>query len=181
MEILKYINDNFDSWYENRSVACIKAVEFAKIERDPKAVYSKVHAMIKIMEDYNKTKKKPNDPMWEDKKFLLLLKKICEKSKERKEEDDEIKEDETSEETITTSNTDQERPKLWTDRERMDTDDDVIDIEKTDKFKLFDAKLKEYNELPAQINKLRSDLKEMEIKLREKEERFKTLKVIFDD
>src|SRR3954454_7106240 len=97
-DILKFLNENFDSWCENRNAACARAVEVAKIERDPKAIYNKVHTMMKTMEDYSKTKKKPNDPIWEDKKIWSLLKKIYERSKERKEEENEIRE--PSEETV---------------------------------------------------------------------------------
>src|SRR6266480_755597 len=86
-DILRYINENFDEWCENRNTACTKATEAAGIDRDPKAVYNKVHNMLKTVENFHKTKKRPNDPMWEDNKIWNLLKKVYERLKERKEEE----------------------------------------------------------------------------------------------
>jgi hypothetical protein len=207
MTILKYLNENFESWYENRNAACSKATEAGNIGRDPKAVYNKIHTMLKTLEEYDKTKKKPNDPVWEDKKIIGLLRKISDKSKE-KEEDKRAQSEETVRQEITSPRYDDFKllliihrlqfmffrfstdPRPWYDAlpdqstSHMDTDE-VIDIDRFDKMKLFDAKLKEYQDLPTQISQLRSELREMEEKVREKEEqarekeeRYKTL-VIF--
>jgi hypothetical protein len=84
LDILKYIHDNFELWYENHINACVKAMEAANITtRDAKSVYNKVHNMIKVIKEHDVTQKLPNDPIWENKKIFNLLKGICKKTKEK--------------------------------------------------------------------------------------------------
>src|SRR4051812_29021475 len=90
IKVLKYINDNFDTWFENRKSTCANAITAVNLEdRDARSVYNKLYTLIKPMEDYLKTKKKsnPRDIIWENKRIHSLLKEIC-KKKEKRERDE---------------------------------------------------------------------------------------------
>ncbi len=86
-KILTYINNNFDLWFNNHGSTCAKAIETYNINRDAKSVYNKIHNMIKVMEDYIRTRKKTNayNTILDNKKIYNLLKEICKKTKEKRE------------------------------------------------------------------------------------------------
>ncbi|GBC08638.1 hypothetical protein RclHR1_08280006 [Rhizophagus clarus] len=87
IKILSFLNHNFDLWYKNRQDACVEAVKAANIDRDGKSVYNKVHSMIKAMEHFLRTHKKPRTCfiIRENRIVRGLVKKICQKTKERNE------------------------------------------------------------------------------------------------
>jgi hypothetical protein len=86
IKILKFLNNNFDLWYKSHQDACVEAVKAVNINRDSKSVYNKVHAMIKAMDNFLKTRKKPKNCsiIRENRIIRGLVKEICCKTRERK-------------------------------------------------------------------------------------------------
>jgi hypothetical protein len=85
--VLTCINDNFDIWLDNHKNACNKAIKETNINRDVKAIYTKVNNMIKAMEEYHDTRRKSPSCgiMWEDKNIYDLVENMYIKTKEKKE------------------------------------------------------------------------------------------------
>ncbi|CAG8574517.1 2411_t:CDS:2 [Rhizophagus irregularis] len=50
--VLTFLNENFDLWSVNHLDASNKAIKETNINRDGKALYSKIYNMVKAMEDY---------------------------------------------------------------------------------------------------------------------------------
>jgi hypothetical protein len=101
--VLTYLNDNFDMWYENRVSACSKAIDETNINRDERALYNKIHTMIKAMEDHlNEGKKSTSCAiMWEENnKIYDLVKDMYDKTQSY----DKTKEKKKIEENQVTSN-----------------------------------------------------------------------------
>ncbi|GES79994.1 hypothetical protein GLOIN_2v1848242 [Rhizophagus clarus] len=87
IKILSFLNNNFDLWYKNRQDACVEAVKAVNINRDGKSVYNKVHSMIKAMEHFLRTRRRPKTCfiIRENRIIRGLVKQICQKTKERNE------------------------------------------------------------------------------------------------
>uniref|UniRef100_U9SWV2 Uncharacterized protein n=1 Tax=Rhizophagus irregularis (strain DAOM 181602 / DAOM 197198 / MUCL 43194) TaxID=747089 RepID=U9SWV2_RHIID len=47
IEVLTFINDNFDLWNASPPIACSKAIEATNINRDSTSVYKKIHSLIR--------------------------------------------------------------------------------------------------------------------------------------
>ncbi|CAB4389438.1 unnamed protein product [Rhizophagus irregularis] len=91
IKILSYINNNIDMWCTNHLNACLKAIEATNNnKRDAKAVYNKIHSLIKAMDEFLKTGKKAQtcSIIWEETKIHDLVRKIYVKTKDRKKKDD---------------------------------------------------------------------------------------------
>ncbi|CAG8574586.1 2416_t:CDS:2 [Rhizophagus irregularis] len=76
IKILSYINNNIDMWCTNHLNACLKAIEATNNnKRDAKAVYNKIHSLIKAMDEFLKTGKKAQtcSIIWEETKIHDLL------------------------------------------------------------------------------------------------------------
>lgn len=85
IKILTFLNNNFGLWYKSHQDACVEAVKAVNINRDGKSVYNKVHSMIKAMEHFLKTHRKPRTCyiIRENRVIRGLVKEICYKTKER--------------------------------------------------------------------------------------------------
>ncbi|PKY54831.1 hypothetical protein RhiirA4_502575 [Rhizophagus irregularis] len=85
IKILTFLNKNFNLWYKNHQDACVEAVKAVNINRDGKSVYNKVHSMIKAMEHFLRTRRKPKTCyiIRENKTIRGLVKEICYKTRER--------------------------------------------------------------------------------------------------
>ncbi|RGB35084.1 hypothetical protein C1646_700429 [Rhizophagus diaphanus] len=84
VEVLKFLNNNFNKWFENHMEACTAASENTNIDRDASSIYSKVHTLIKDMENSIEADRSPTcNILRESKKISKLVKKICIKTKER--------------------------------------------------------------------------------------------------
>ncbi|CAB4440362.1 unnamed protein product [Rhizophagus irregularis] len=51
VKVLKFLNNNFNKWFENHMEACTAASKNTNIDRDASSIYSKVHTLIKDMEN----------------------------------------------------------------------------------------------------------------------------------
>ncbi|RIA81388.1 hypothetical protein C1645_790546 [Glomus cerebriforme] len=87
-KVLRFLEKNFDLWYENHQDACVKAIEVTGIDRDSNSVYRKIQTMIKDMDYTLRTRRKSTCAIIRENKTIRdLLKNICEKSKERDEKE----------------------------------------------------------------------------------------------
>jgi hypothetical protein len=86
VKVLKFLNNNFDKWYESHLEACASASESANIDRDVASVYSKVHSLIKDMESSIEADRSPTCTiLLQSKKINKLVRTIYIKTKERNE------------------------------------------------------------------------------------------------
>ncbi|CAB4478846.1 hypothetical protein RhiirA5_476566 [Rhizophagus irregularis] len=85
--VLTFLNENFDLWSVNHLDASNKAIKETNINRDGKALYSKIYNMVKAMEDYVEKNNKSTSYtiMWENSKIYDLVKEMYDKTKETKE------------------------------------------------------------------------------------------------
>ncbi|CAB4376584.1 unnamed protein product [Rhizophagus irregularis] len=83
IEVLTFINDNFDLWNASPPIACSKAIEATNINRDSTSVYKKIHSLIRNVSEYFETGKKssPNAMIWKEKKIYDLVEKIWKNKK----------------------------------------------------------------------------------------------------
>ena len=89
VQVLTFLNVDFDTWYTNHLNACNKIIEATNSPRDAKSIYNKVHSMIKAMDEFRTTGKKAQTStiIWEDKTIQELVSRLYEKTKERKKKD----------------------------------------------------------------------------------------------
>ncbi|GBC06194.1 hypothetical protein RclHR1_06680010 [Rhizophagus clarus] len=86
VHVLKFINSNFDIWYECHKKAYIMAAEDANLERDFTSISTKIHSLMKEVEISIETDRQPTSNILRDsEKVYKLVKEICSKTKERKE------------------------------------------------------------------------------------------------
>ncbi|PKC08670.1 hypothetical protein RhiirA5_499805 [Rhizophagus irregularis] len=86
VKVLKFLNNNFNKWFENHMEACTAASKNTNIDRDASSIYSKVHTLIKDMENSIEADRSPTcNILRESKKISKLVRKICIKTRERTE------------------------------------------------------------------------------------------------
>ncbi|PKY55018.1 hypothetical protein RhiirA4_410244 [Rhizophagus irregularis] len=85
--ILTYLNDNFELWCANHRNACNMAIRETNINRDEKATYAKIYNLIRAMEEFHQSGRKPSsyNVMWDDKNIYDLVEKMYNKSKMKQE------------------------------------------------------------------------------------------------
>src|SRR4051812_606021 len=94
IEIFTYLEDNFDSWYENPRATCIKAIEATGTPRNIGSVHSKVIRMIKAMDNYNRTGERTCEIIWNNGKIYDMVRRLCRKYRERMKKEKEEEEEE---------------------------------------------------------------------------------------
>ncbi|EXX60736.1 hypothetical protein RhiirA5_357620 [Rhizophagus irregularis] len=85
--VLTYLNNNFELWCANHRNACNMAIRETNINRDEKATYAKIYNLIRAMEEFHQSGRKPSsyNVMWEDKNIYDLVEKMYNKSKMKQE------------------------------------------------------------------------------------------------
>lgn len=85
--VLTYLNDNFELWCANHRNACNMAIRETNINRDEKATYAKIYNLIRAMEEFHQSGRKPSsyNVMWDDKNIYDLVEKMYNKSKMKQE------------------------------------------------------------------------------------------------
>ncbi|RIA89521.1 hypothetical protein C1645_738594 [Glomus cerebriforme] len=89
IEVLNFLNNNFDAWHKNHLSACVESIEATCTTRDARSIYNKVHIMIKAMDEFLNTGKKSTNctVIWEDNTIHELVRQLYKKTKERREKE----------------------------------------------------------------------------------------------
>jgi hypothetical protein len=80
IKVLEFINKHFVLWCKSHQDACARAAKEIKINRDAKAIYSKVHSLLKAMD--SPRERKACTIFKKSRKVNSLVKEINRKTKE---------------------------------------------------------------------------------------------------
>ncbi|RIA89520.1 hypothetical protein C1645_772176 [Glomus cerebriforme] len=119
INVLKFINDNFELWYNNHHEACEEAVKALNINRDARSVYTKINNLSQFVED------KRCKPSCDDKRVRDLIKDILKKTKERRNRGYNINDNCFKTETKPIKITPNNRPPSFAEKVRRLTDEKI--------------------------------------------------------
>ncbi|GBC08639.1 hypothetical protein RclHR1_08280007 [Rhizophagus clarus] len=89
-QVLNFLDDNFDKWYNNNYNLCVKAKEATDVMWDAQSIYNKVHSLFCIVGEYLESGKKSTacTIIWEHAEIYEIVKRIYLKTKKRMKEEE---------------------------------------------------------------------------------------------
>src|SRR4051812_37468093 len=77
-QVLYFLNDKFDMWYNNNYNLCVKAKEATGVMWDVESIHNVVRGLLKVMEEYHTTgiKSTTCTIIWENDEIYDLVQQI---------------------------------------------------------------------------------------------------------